>query len=106
MRITPGALPRGLHALNLSKNSISVIEGLRELTRLRVLDLRYNKILRIGHGMTPFALLHSLVISLLYVNQCSKNPPSRQIGSKRNNFSIPKNRFRCSKYQSMRPLKQ
>ncbi|KAH0890577.1 hypothetical protein HID58_053006 [Brassica napus] len=48
VRITPGALPRGLHALNLSKNSISVIEGLRELTRLRVLDLRYNKILRIG----------------------------------------------------------
>lgn len=51
VRITAGALPRGLHALNLSKNSISVIEGLRELTRLRVLDLSYNKILRLGHGM-------------------------------------------------------
>lgn len=51
VRITAGALPRGLHVLNLSKNSISVIEGLRELTRLRVLDLSYNRLLRIGHGM-------------------------------------------------------
>lgn len=38
--------------LNLSKNSISSIEGLRELTRLRVLDLSYNRIFRIGHGMS------------------------------------------------------
>lgn len=52
VRITAGALPRGLHMLNLSKNSISTIEGLRELTRLRILDLSYNRILRIGHGMT------------------------------------------------------
>lgn len=36
--------------LNLSKNNISTIEGLRELTRLRVLDLSYNRIFRIGHG--------------------------------------------------------
>lgn len=36
--------------LNLSKNNIANIEGLRELTRLRVLDLSYNRILRIGHG--------------------------------------------------------
>ncbi|KAF7144981.1 hypothetical protein RHSIM_Rhsim04G0058800 [Rhododendron simsii] len=49
VRITAGALPRGLHSLNLSKNSISTIEGLRELTRLRVLDLSYNRIVRIGH---------------------------------------------------------
>lgn len=54
VRITAGALPRGLHSLNLSKNSISTIEGLRELTRLRVLDLSYNRIVRIGHGMAPF----------------------------------------------------
>ncbi|KAF3524141.1 hypothetical protein F2Q69_00051828 [Brassica cretica] len=40
----------GLHALNLSKNKISVIEGLRELTCLRVLDLSYNRISRIGQG--------------------------------------------------------
>lgn len=52
VRITAGALPRGLHTLNLSKNNISTIEGLRELTRLRVLDLSYNRIFRIGHGMT------------------------------------------------------
>ena len=51
VRITAGALPRGLHILNLSKNNISTIEGLRELTRLRVLDLSYNRIVRIGHGM-------------------------------------------------------
>lgn len=51
VRITAGALPRGLHILNLSKNSISTIEGLRELTRLRVLDLSYNRLMRIGHGM-------------------------------------------------------
>lgn len=36
--------------LNLSKNKISTIEGLRELTRLRVLDLSYNRIVKIGHG--------------------------------------------------------
>ncbi|MCL7027406.1 hypothetical protein MKW94_004669 [Papaver nudicaule] len=54
VRITAGALPRGLHALNLSKNNISTIEGLRELTRLRILDLSYNRISRIGHGMKFF----------------------------------------------------
>lgn len=54
VRITSGSLPKGLHMLNLSKNHISAIEGLKELTRLRVLDLSYNKISRIGHGMTLF----------------------------------------------------
>ncbi|KAF3544002.1 hypothetical protein DY000_02003220 [Brassica cretica] len=63
VRITPGALPRGLHALNLSKNSISVIEGLRQLTRLRVLDLRYNKILRIGHGLASCSSLKELYLA-------------------------------------------
>jgi len=52
VRITAGSLPRGLHMLNLSKNNVAIIEGLRDLTRLRVLDLSYNRIVRIGHGMT------------------------------------------------------
>nr|ACG25798.1 hypothetical protein [Zea mays] len=36
--------------LILSKNNISIIERLRELTRLRLLDINYNRISRIGHG--------------------------------------------------------
>ncbi|CAN6853297.1 unnamed protein product [Brassica oleracea] len=63
VKITAGALPRGLHALNLSKNCISVIEGLRELTRLRVLDLRYNKILRLGHGLASCSSLKELYLA-------------------------------------------
>jgi Leucine-rich repeat (LRR) protein len=51
VRVTAGALPKGLHMLSLSKNNISIIEGLRELTRLRLLDISYNRISRIGHGM-------------------------------------------------------
>ncbi|KAJ0808056.1 putative leucine-rich repeat domain superfamily [Helianthus annuus] len=50
VNIAPGSLPKGLHVLNLSRNKISVIEGLRELTRLRILDLSYNRISRIGQG--------------------------------------------------------
>ena len=41
VHITPGFLPKSLHTLNLSRNKISTIEGLRELTRLRVLDLSF-----------------------------------------------------------------
>ncbi|KAK1437919.1 hypothetical protein QVD17_03719 [Tagetes erecta] len=63
VRITSGALPRGLHILNLSKNSISTIEGLRELTRLRVLDLSYNRILRIGHGLASCSSLKELYLA-------------------------------------------
>ncbi|KAJ9560731.1 hypothetical protein OSB04_005891 [Centaurea solstitialis] len=63
VRITAGVLPRGLHILNLSKNSISVIEGLRELTRLRALDLNYNRILRIGHGLASCSLLKELYLA-------------------------------------------
>jgi hypothetical protein len=48
--IAPGSLPKGLHTLDLSRNNIGTIEGLRELTRLRVLSLSYNRISRIGHG--------------------------------------------------------
>ncbi|VAH97968.1 unnamed protein product [Triticum turgidum subsp. durum] len=47
--ISAGSLPKGLHSLDLSRNSIASIEGLRELTRLRVLSLSYNRIARIGH---------------------------------------------------------
>lgn len=50
VHINPGSLPKGLHTLNLSRNKISAIEGLKELTRLRILDLSYNRISRIGHG--------------------------------------------------------
>ncbi|KAJ4876515.1 Outer arm dynein light chain 1 protein [Raphanus sativus] len=63
VKITAGALPRGLHSLNLSKNCLSVIEGLRELTRLRVLDLRYNKILRLGHGLASCSSLKELYLA-------------------------------------------
>ncbi|KAM0054890.1 putative leucine-rich repeat domain superfamily [Helianthus debilis subsp. tardiflorus] len=63
VRITVGALPRGLHILNLSKNSISTIEGLRELTKLRVLDLSYNRILRIGHGLAACSSLKELYLA-------------------------------------------
>ncbi|KAE9609046.1 putative leucine-rich repeat domain, L domain-containing protein [Lupinus albus] len=50
VNITPRFLPKGIHTLNLSRNKISTIEGLKELTRLRVLDLSYNRISRIGQG--------------------------------------------------------
>ncbi|XP_016485700.1 uncharacterized protein LOC107806103 [Nicotiana tabacum] len=63
VRITAGALPRGLHVLNLSRNSISVIEGLRELTRLRVLDLSYNRLIRIGHGLASCSSLKELYLA-------------------------------------------
>ncbi|KAG2554170.1 hypothetical protein PVAP13_9KG645400 [Panicum virgatum] len=64
VQIAPGSLPKGLHSLDLSRNRIAVIEGLRELTRLRVLNLSYNRISRIGHGKqasmhvlaTPFSM--------------------------------------------------
>ncbi|PIA55183.1 hypothetical protein AQUCO_00800129v1 [Aquilegia coerulea] len=52
VNITPGSLPKGLHTLNLSRNKIVAIEGLRDLTLLRVLDLSYNRISRIGQGLS------------------------------------------------------
>ncbi|KAF3443784.1 hypothetical protein FNV43_RR13474 [Rhamnella rubrinervis] len=63
VRITAGALPRGLHMLNLSKNNISTIDGLRELTRLRILDLSYNRIVRIGHGLAYCSSLKELYLA-------------------------------------------
>ncbi|XP_027352082.1 uncharacterized protein LOC113862944 isoform X2 [Abrus precatorius] len=61
--ITPGLLPKGIHTLNLSRNKISTIEGLRELTRLRVLDLSYNRISRIGQGLSNCTLIKELYLA-------------------------------------------
>ncbi|KAK1435475.1 hypothetical protein QVD17_01239 [Tagetes erecta] len=63
VNITPGSLPKGLHVLNLSKNKISVIEGLKELTRLRILDLSYNRISRIGQGLSKCTLIKELYLA-------------------------------------------
>ncbi|XP_042492259.1 uncharacterized protein LOC122071871 [Macadamia integrifolia] len=63
VHITPGSLPKGLHALNLSRNKIVAIEGLRDLTRLRVLDLSYNRISRIGQGLANCALIKELYLA-------------------------------------------
>lgn len=56
--------------LNLSKNNIPTIEGLRELTRLRVLDLSYNRIFKIGHGMllASFQLKKKKLLAWLLVS--------------------------------------
>ncbi|KAJ6405164.1 hypothetical protein OIU84_013188 [Salix udensis] len=63
VQITPGSLPKGLHALNLSRNKINNIEGLRELTRLRVLDLSYNRISRIGQGLSNCTVIKELYLA-------------------------------------------
>nr|DAD21970.1 TPA_asm: hypothetical protein HUJ06_023433 [Nelumbo nucifera] len=63
VHIAPGSLPKGLHTLNLSRNKIAAIEGLRELTRLRVLDLSYNRISRIGHGLSNCTLIKELYLA-------------------------------------------
>ncbi|OEL26506.1 hypothetical protein BAE44_0012473 [Dichanthelium oligosanthes] len=63
VRVTAGALPKGLHMLSLLKNNISTIEGLRELTRLRLLDISYNRISRIGHGLASCSSLKELYLA-------------------------------------------
>lgn len=63
VHINPGSLPKGLHTLNLSKNKITAIEGLRELTRLRVLDLSYNRIPRIGQGLSNCTIIKELYLA-------------------------------------------
>ncbi|XP_020573124.1 uncharacterized protein LOC110019689 [Phalaenopsis equestris] len=63
VRVAPGSLPKGLHMLNLSKNNISSIEGLRDLSHLRVLDLSYNRIAKIGHGLSSCTSLKELYIA-------------------------------------------
>ncbi|XP_038716738.1 uncharacterized protein LOC120010110 [Tripterygium wilfordii] len=62
VHITPGSLPTGLHVLNLSRNKISTI-GLRDLTRLRALDLSYNRITRIGQGLSKCTLIKELYLA-------------------------------------------
>ncbi|KAJ6859594.1 hypothetical protein NC652_041774 [Populus alba x Populus x berolinensis] len=56
-----------LRMLNLSGNSIETIfpplRVLRELTRLRVLDLSYNRIFRIGHGLASCSSLKELYLA-------------------------------------------
>ncbi|OMP01218.1 Leucine-rich repeat, typical subtype [Corchorus olitorius] len=61
--ITAGSLPKGLHTLNLSRNKINTIEGLRELTRLRIVDLSYNRIARLGHGLSNCTLIKELYLA-------------------------------------------
>ncbi|KAK8953463.1 hypothetical protein KSP40_PGU010696 [Platanthera guangdongensis] len=63
VHITPGSLPKGLHMLNLSKNKISAIEGLRDLSRLRVLDLNYNRIAKMGHGLASCSSIKELYLA-------------------------------------------
>ncbi|KAJ8628647.1 hypothetical protein MRB53_021970 [Persea americana] len=63
VHITPGSLPKDLHTLNLSRNKIAAIEGLRELTRLRVLDLSYNRITRIGQGLSNCIIIKELYLT-------------------------------------------
>nr|CAB3501767.1 unnamed protein product [Digitaria exilis] len=63
VQITPGSLPKGLHSLDLSRNKIAVIEGLRELTRLRVLNLSYNRISRIGRGLSGCTSIRELYLA-------------------------------------------
>ncbi|CAL9211383.1 unnamed protein product [Musa hybrid cultivar] len=63
VHISPESLPKSLHMLDLSRNKIVTIEGLRELTRLRVLNLSYNRISRIGHGLSNCTLIKELYIA-------------------------------------------
>lgn len=61
--ITPGCLPKNIHTLDLSRNKLSTIEGLRDLTKLRVLNLSYNRISRIGHGLSSCTGIKELYAS-------------------------------------------
>ncbi|CAD6209938.1 unnamed protein product [Miscanthus lutarioriparius] len=63
VQISAGSLPKGLHSLDLSRNKIAIIEGLRELTRLRVLNLSYNRISRIGHGLSSCTAIRELYLA-------------------------------------------
>ncbi|XP_027332286.1 uncharacterized protein LOC113847396 isoform X2 [Abrus precatorius] len=62
VHISTGFLPKGIQTLNVSRNKISTLEGLRELTRLRVLDLSYNRISRIGQGLSSCTLIKELYL--------------------------------------------
>ncbi|XP_027940863.1 uncharacterized protein LOC114194693 isoform X2 [Vigna unguiculata] len=60
--ISPGFLPKGIQTLNLSRNKINTLDGLRELTKLRVIDLSYNRISRIGQGLSSCTLVKELYL--------------------------------------------
>ncbi|KAH0460168.1 hypothetical protein IEQ34_010831 [Dendrobium chrysotoxum] len=62
VNITPGSLPKSLHTLDLSRNNISTIEGLGNLERLRVLNLSYNRIAKISHGLSSCTLIKELYL--------------------------------------------
>ncbi|KAK7385312.1 hypothetical protein VNO78_31028 [Psophocarpus tetragonolobus] len=62
VHILPGFLPKGIQTLNLSKNKINTIDGLRELNKLRILDLSYNRISRIGQGLSSCTLIKELYL--------------------------------------------
>eukprot|EP00246_Nothoceros_aenigmaticus_P014786 TRINITY_DN583_c0_g1_i1.p1 TRINITY_DN583_c0_g1~~TRINITY_DN583_c0_g1_i1.p1 ORF type:complete len:440 (-),score=59.67 TRINITY_DN583_c0_g1_i1:223-1542(-) len=61
-RIPPGCFPKSVHHLDLSRNKIGVIDGLRELTRLRILNISANRISRIGHGLATCTSLRELYL--------------------------------------------
>ncbi|KAK8952288.1 hypothetical protein KSP39_PZI003461 [Platanthera zijinensis] len=63
VEITPGSLPKSLHTLDLSHNKISTVEGLRGLEKLRILNLSYNRISRIGHGLSSCTLIKELYLA-------------------------------------------
>jgi hypothetical protein len=75
VHIAPGSLPKGLHSIDLSRNKIATVEGLRDLTKLRVLNLSYNRISRIGHGM----FLHntSYICFPLHIISSFSSPPDQ-----------------------------
>jgi Leucine-rich repeat (LRR) protein len=81
--IHPGSLPKGLRLLDLSRNKIASIEGLRELTRLRVLNLSYNRISRIRHGKQSMFLTMQCTMTFyqlfLIFRQCSASPSTQYI---------------------------
>ncbi|XVE55515.1 hypothetical protein DITRI_Ditri03aG0164600 [Diplodiscus trichospermus] len=54
-RITPGSLPKGLQTLNLSRNNINTIEGLRELTRFTLVFMM--------QGLSSCALMKELYLA-------------------------------------------
>ncbi|KAK8966003.1 hypothetical protein KSP40_PGU019087 [Platanthera guangdongensis] len=62
-RITPGFLPKCLHTLDLSRNKILNIDGLRDLERLKILNLSHNRISRIGHGLSSCTLIKELYLA-------------------------------------------
>ncbi|KAK7301205.1 hypothetical protein RJT34_12066 [Clitoria ternatea] len=63
VHISLGFLPKGIQTLNLSRNKISTLDGLRELTKLRILDISYNRISRIGQGLASCTLIKELYMA-------------------------------------------